>query len=337
MRAFNCISICLLFSWISKAGCETPQIANPPPPDPKDIPLYGPGGQPLESDIQQGPTPDCFLEAPLAAIARVDPHTITGMLRDQGDGIVNVSFYQEAGDRVFMTAKKKDFSHRLWSHDSVSCWVAVLQDTYQKLLDSQGSDEGVYKHGGWAANVFQAIYGHPAAIINCTDISTTAISTTAGNAQSKPMVLETTDSPGELVSSHVYTVHQANESHLTLRNPWGVVNENGAGIPTNGGKDIHNLGGGVFEIPISTVVPQCSQLAYVDLPNAPKRLLRRAARSAQPRPPNVLIPIGVCLGVLVIVATVSAVAFGAWLRRRHREGIKVTARPGRLDCRLDKP
>jgi hypothetical protein len=236
------------------------------------------------------------------------------MLRDQGDGIVNVTFNQEAGDRVFMTAKKKDFSDRLLSHDSVSCWVAVLQETYQKLLDSQSSDEGVYKNGGWPANVFQAIYGHPAAITGCNDISTTA-----GKAQSKPMVLVTTDSPGELVSSHVYTVHHANETHLTLRNPWSVVNENGWGIPTNGGKDIHNLGDGVFEIPISTVVPQCYQLAYLDLPNAPKSLLRRAARSAQSRRPNVLILIGVCLGVLLIVATVSAVAFGACLRRRRRE------------------
>ena len=93
MRALQCILVCLISSWISKGGCETPQIANPPPPNPKDIPLYGLSGQPLESDIQQGLTPDCFLEATLAAIARLDPQAITTMLRDQGDGTVDATFY----------------------------------------------------------------------------------------------------------------------------------------------------------------------------------------------------------------------------------------------------
>ena len=221
-----------------------------------------------------------------------------------------------------LSTKKKDFSDRLLSHDSVSCWVAASQETYQKLLKIENSDEGVYKHGGWPANVFQAVYGRLATVAPCNNISSTA-----DNAQSKPMVLATTNASGELVSSHVYTVHSANESYITLRNPWSVVNENDWGIPTNGGKDIHNLGDGVFEIPISTAALQCYALVYLDLPTAKSRVVRHVARSTQLRQPNALILIGLSLGVLLIVATVSAMAFRMWWRR-HREEAESNSKEG---------
>ena len=315
MRALIPIPVWVLFSGIIvKAVCETPQIANPPPPDAETIPLYGPNGQPRESDIQQGATPDCFLEAPLAAIARLDPQTITSMLDDQGDGTVNATFYRKPGDRVDMTTKKKDFSDRLLSHDSVSCWVAVLQETYQKFLDLQRSDDDVYKNGGWPDDVFEAVYGRSAVVTGCGNISSVG-----ADADSQPMVLFTSNSSGELVPSHVYTVHRANQSHITLRNPWAVVNENGWGVTTNGGKDIHSLGDGVFEVPISSVVPQCYAMVFTELLHAQNSLVRRVNSTAPSRRPNTLIIISMSLGIVAIVGMVSAIAFGLRFGRRRRQ------------------
>ncbi len=214
-----------------------------------------------------------------------------------------------------MAVKKKDFSARLRYHDSVSCWVVVLQETYQKFLDIEKPDQDVYNgEGGYPSDVFQAIYGRPATISGCGTINTIAV-----NAESIPMTLFTTDSPGELASRHAYTVHHAYDSHITLRNPWSVVNENEFGIPTNGGKDVQSLGNGVFEIPILSVVSQCNSLQYMDSPQERKRLLVREDLLTKRRPSGAYIIMGMALPCFVILATVSTIIIAKCLKCRRRE------------------
>jgi hypothetical protein len=59
--------------------------------------LFGPNGQLQLKDVIQGVTPDCWLEATLAAIVWVNPNIITNMLHDNRDGSVSVTLYDENG------------------------------------------------------------------------------------------------------------------------------------------------------------------------------------------------------------------------------------------------
>jgi len=305
--------LCFLI-WLSSALCETPQIANPPPPATSKIPLYGPSGQPQENDIQQGSTPDCFLEAALAAIVRLDPDTLTGLLLDNSDGTVNVSFYNNQSEMTKITVTKKDFEDRLRTDDSTSGWVAVLQDAYQKLLKAEGLPDNVHNGaGGSPFSVFKVIYG-PAKSVSWADCS--QMSSVGQRATSSPMTLNTNASSGELVKGHSYTVHSANESHIVLRNPWGVVNENDWGTATNGGADIKSLGNGTFIIPISSASKQCVDLEYVDIVNEATDKTRAIRRSPlrQTRPTVS----GLVVIVILSVSLVSMALFCGFYKRKHR-------------------
>ena len=238
---------------IPKSLCEIPQIANPPPSDPKDIPLYGVEGLPLETDVRQHITPDCFLEASLGAIVRINSRTITDTLQDNGDGTVDVLYYDLNSTQVSKTAQKKDFKDKLLTQDSMSCWVAVFQDTYQQLLTDQSSPDNVYNdYGGAASSFLEAIYGRSASLGNCDSIFRVGV-----NAGSNPTTLVTNDLEGPLVTNHAYTIHVANVSHITLRNPWGHT--------IAGGEDTEDLGNGTFRIAIASAQLQCAQLQYLKL------------------------------------------------------------------------
>ena len=253
--------------------CETPQIANPSAPVASEIPLYGVSGNPQEYDIRQGSTPDCFLEAAVAAVVRISPQTVTEMLVDNGNGSVSVTCYGNNSQQTTVQVEKKDFEARLLSQDSASSWITVLQDAYEKLLVTEGLPDSVHNGDGSSPNhVFAAIYGPEAEVIIA---ACDQMSTVGEKASSRPSTLCTNASSGELVDGHCYTVHTANSSHITLRNPWGVVNTNDWGIPITGGSDIHSLGYGIFEIPTSSVFHQCTQLTYVDHSNS-RRLARRS-------------------------------------------------------------
>ena len=315
------LSYLVLFLSILGCQCETPQIANPPPPNPSDIPLYGTTGQPLENDIQQGTTPDCFLEATLAAVVRIQPNTITNMLVDNGDSTVTATFYDSSGKKVAKTAQKKGFEDLLLTDDSMSCWVAIIQETYQKLLDDEKSSDSVYDgKGGTPVGVFRAIYGRSATARDCYNIAEQA-----SNANLDPIVLTTNGTNGELVTDHAYTVHTVNASHITLRNPWGVINENGWGIPTTGGSNIQDLGNGTFNIPISVAQTQCQNLQSPALSKRRKLLFNRDFRISEPPPVNKIVILGMVVTASVMVITILCFALAKQWRRRSLAGGKSEA------------
>lgn len=77
------------------------------------------------------------------------------------------------------------------------------------------------------------------------------------NAGSDPTTLATNDLEGPLLAQHSYTVHVANASHITLRNPWGDT--------VAKGEDTEDLGNGSFRISLASVRSQCAQLQYLEL------------------------------------------------------------------------
>jgi len=66
----------------------------PQPDDPTNNGLYGPGGIPLISDVQQHATPDCWLSATLAAIAYANYPALQRLMTPSKDGsVINVLLY----------------------------------------------------------------------------------------------------------------------------------------------------------------------------------------------------------------------------------------------------
>ncbi|KAH8800736.1 hypothetical protein F5884DRAFT_757583 [Xylogone sp. PMI_703] len=229
-------------------------------PDIKNIPLYGVDGQPHEFDVHQLLTPDCWLEATLAAIVRVDPSRITQILHDNGDGTVTVSLY----DPLTLIAitpppqvKKKSFEQTIQDKDSQTIWVQVIQDALSPFVN------GTVFNGKGQNPVLalSAIYGQPAIDSICDQLSNLAEKATA-----YPIILSTQDNiKGPLVEDHAYTVENIvqvdGSAGVTMRNPWGMVNEDAWGIETS--KGVKNRGHGEFDIANEKVLVQCAGIEHL--------------------------------------------------------------------------
>jgi len=107
-------------------------------------------------------------------------------------------------------------------NSSTSSSIANLASTYwnqgrweEELLTDQHSPDIVYNdYGGAASSFLEAIYGRSASLGNCDSIFRVG-----ANAGSNLTTLCTNDLEGPLVTNRAYTIHVANVSHVTLRNP----------------------------------------------------------------------------------------------------------------------
>lgn len=163
-------------------------------------------------------TPDCFLEAAIAAVVRTDIKTITDMLGTPKANIRTVTMYNANGDPIELQVAAALLSNV--RHDfklSKSCWVAVLQDAYSQILSSQNRPDEVHLEG-LAPDALMAFYEKKFPMMSL-DCSQTSLLLAGQKALSKPATFDTKSGEGELAGGHCYTIHAANSSHLILRNP----------------------------------------------------------------------------------------------------------------------
>ena len=111
--------------------------------------------------------------------------------------------------------------------------------------------------GGTPVSALKAMYGPGVTIIYETISNTDDANlwTTILNAGTKPTITTTPGSDSDLTADglptgHAYSVIRSDQriGMMTLRNPWGSVSENSAGIVTSGGAGIIDHGYGVFDI-----------------------------------------------------------------------------------------
>jgi hypothetical protein len=232
--------------------------SNPPI---KNVPLYpAADNQPHEFDVNQVLTPDCWLEATLAAVVRVDPTRITQMLHDNGDGTVTVSLFDPLNLSALIPppkVDKKNFAQTVEYQTSQVTWVQVIQDALNPLVNGTVFDG----KGGYTTLAFSAIYGETAVYSTCDQLLSLALKATV-----KPIVLSTKDRvSGPLVEGHSYTVENVTQidgnRSVTMRNPWGIVNENVWGVETSTG--VKNLGHGEFDILDDKVQVQCDGVTHL--------------------------------------------------------------------------
>ncbi|CZR65309.1 uncharacterized protein PAC_15209 [Phialocephala subalpina] len=232
--------------------------SNPPI---QNVPLYpASDNQPHEFDVNQILTPDCWLEATLAAVVRVDPSKITQMLHDNSDGTVTVSLFDPFNLSALIPppkVNKKNFVQTLEYQNSHATWVQVIQDALNPLVNGTVFNG----KGGYATLAFSAIYGETAIYSTCDQLLSLASKATVA-----PIVLSSKgDVSGPLVEGHTYTVENVAQvdgsSGVTMRNPWGIVNENIWGVETS--KGVKNLGHGEFDISNDKAQVQCAGVAHL--------------------------------------------------------------------------
>jgi hypothetical protein len=115
-------------------------------------------------------------------------------------------------------------------------------------------------HRGYAIQALLAIYGEAAVFTVCDQLLSLA-----SRATVNPLIFCTNDATGPLVNRHSYTLEDITQTSgsigVTIRNPWGIVNENVSGIETSEG--VQNLGHGQFDITNEKAQAQCESIAHL--------------------------------------------------------------------------
>jgi hypothetical protein len=241
MFAQTVLSIWLVGA-LARAGVAPPHQLSA-----SQIPLYGLGGEPNEFDVNQALTPDCWLEATLAAVVRINSKTITQMLHDNGDGTVTVSLY----DPLTLLAvnppskvKKLQFSQMQQADTSTTTWVQVIQDALNPLVNGSIFNG----RGNLPQLALSAIYGEAGVYSTCDQLLSLA-----SRAAASPMIFVTdAKKAGPLVQDHAYTLENTIEldsgTGVRMRNPWG---------------DKTSLGHGELDASNVTAQAQCVYIAHL--------------------------------------------------------------------------
>ena len=100
---------------------------------PQDMPIFT--REPIPDDVNQGAIGDCYLVAALAAIAASTPGEIYNMIKDNGDGTVNVRMFDPTGGGA-PTAKYFTIQKSLVTngrHSEGALWVPLLEKAYATM------------------------------------------------------------------------------------------------------------------------------------------------------------------------------------------------------------
>lgn len=201
-------------------------------------PLFSSFG-PSANDVDQEALADCWLLAPLAAIARDNPTHIRHMVADFGDGTYGVKlgskFYRVDADLPTWSAGSTDQMYAgLGQEDSL--WVAIVEKAYAHFRTGANTFASL----GWgdpedamvAYNTSAVGQSYFAAGSNSTTVANTVFS--HWNAfQNTTICTGTVPGGSPLVASHCYSVHSVTKNisgqviSITLRNPWGPDNTGG--------------------------------------------------------------------------------------------------------------
>jgi hypothetical protein len=213
-------------------------------------PLFGPNGQPVVGDVNQGNEGDCWFLSGLGAVAMQDPSLIEKNIHQNANGTYTVTFYRNGQPvpvtvtgNVPGTSSFGDYAHP--GTGDGAAWAQVYEKAYAQLNGGYASIEG--GHGNVAMG---DITGMPSSRVDLnpalpwdsgpslSDISSKldsgyAITSGTSDGKSWPWSSEPNRLDGGwVVPSHEYMVQSVDTSAhpptITLLNPWG---QDGAGPP----------------------------------------------------------------------------------------------------------
>jgi hypothetical protein len=222
--------------------------------DKVDGELFGAKGPQL-SNIKQGKIGDCYFLSAVGALVAHDPSAIRDMIRDNRDGTYSVRFYDGNAktegkpvwirvngdlpvdaDGKFVYAKAVDSD----KDEKLELWVPILEKAYAVFVDRISTRQDVvgYDHidsGGHSDNAMRALTGGSAErIIGFASVDELVAALEPAN-EGALVTVQTKKNPGDgWVGRHVYTVvgtyEQDGQVMVTLRNPWGKGEPDGADL-----------------------------------------------------------------------------------------------------------
>ena len=206
------------------------------------LPLYGASGAPVNTDVNQGNTGDCYFLAALGEVALKDPNAIESMIVSDGGGVYGVRFEVNGQDdwvtvnsnlpTLTASSPWANGSNLEFANGNV-LWPALLEKAFAEITPG---DSYAAISGGTGA-VLSEITGQSVSDISLTfnrwtssAAETAALKTdnttlAAAFSSGQELLVGTSSSVSgaDLVASHMFEVTGYNSAaeSLTLHNPWG--------------------------------------------------------------------------------------------------------------------
>ena len=203
------------------------------------------------NDVNQGWLGDCYVCAPIAALALERPDFIENMIHDNGDGTQSVRLYLDpyyfkndlaphftvaADNSTWITVHDSDLGRGMNTNNGGQLIVNGVQEIWPQVIENAIAQvDGGYKtlnYGGFSIQVMQQLTGTPATAtyIAKKNYGATTQPTTAQlqtDLAAKNILVFFTGVPDSygLVNSHAYTLTSVDThngiDYAHFRNPWG--------------------------------------------------------------------------------------------------------------------
>lgn len=199
------------------------------------------------NDVNQGWLGDCWLCAPVAALALQNPAYIQNMIRDNGDGTQSVRLYLNPSEEqashfkvaadgsTWITVNDSDLGQGMNTNNGGQLIVNGVQEIWPQVIENAIAQVlggySVLNSGGIESQVMQLLTGNAtteSALFGVTGQPITA--QLQADLAAGDMVTFLTGAPDSygLVSDHVYTLTSVDTEngidYAHLRNPWGYDN-----------------------------------------------------------------------------------------------------------------
>ena len=213
------------------------------------LPLFGNGGTPLYTDVNQGYLGDCYFVAALGETALQDPSLIQNMIQNNGNGTYSVLFYVNGqADYVTVNAELPmmgggygwaNGTSEEFANGTVS-WVALVEKAFAQLNEQTSAanygghpagDSYEDINGGTAItlseitdqnfNTYNLYSGESSATLN------SLMSTLSSDFKAGDEIIMSTPNPdnGNLVGDHMYMITGVNSAAgtISIQNPWNTA------------------------------------------------------------------------------------------------------------------
>jgi hypothetical protein len=207
-------------------------------------PLFTDG--PTYTDIRQGASSDCYLLAPLAALANTHPNAIRQMITSLGDGTYAVRFYRNGSPvyvRVDADLPVSGGTSLVYARLSPTgeTWVALTEKAYADFRTEANTYASL--ESGWMGSACIDVTGRTTQttkyVTSTTDADMYAFIATSLNAGDAVTMGSKTSTSSPIVGSHGYMVKAAftaedGTQYVTVYNPWGYDGDGSDSNPNDG-------------------------------------------------------------------------------------------------------